>query len=76
MRDVPQFSQQHMYVCMCVCACVWVCDINTSEEYFHHVFGGGALTGISRKWQCESEQETGVLLNLMSGEPEVALISP
>lgn len=68
MRDVPQFSQQHMYVCM------RVCDINTSEGYFHHVFRRGSV----EKWQCESwgEQEGGVLLNLTSAEPEMALILP
>lgn len=42
MWDVPQFSQQHMYVCICMC----VCDINTSEGGFHRVLSGGALTGI------------------------------
>lgn len=66
----------HSSTCMCVR--VWVCDINTSEGYFHRVFSGGALTGISWKWQCESwgEQERGVLLNLKRAKPEVALISP
>ncbi len=53
MRDVPQFSQQHMYGCICVCVCVfvwvWVCDINASVTYFHHAFSGGALTGIGWK---------------------------
>lgn len=73
MRDVPQFSQQHMYVR----GCEHVTSIR-QRGYFHHVFGGRAPKGIGWKWQCESwgEQEWGVLLNLMSAKPEVALISP
>lgn len=74
MQNVPQFSRQHMYGCICLSV---MCDINVSEGYFHRALGEGALMGITWKWQCESwgEQERGVLLNLTSA-PGVALISP
>lgn len=37
-EGAPLFTR-HMYIC----AYTRMCDINTSGEYFNHLFGGGAV---------------------------------
>lgn len=57
-------SQQQYTLWMHMCAPVWVCDINTSEGDFHHVFSG-TLWGMALK--RKSEPHWDVLLNPLSG---------
>lgn len=65
---VPQFHSNTCMDAYSMCAPVWVCDINTSEGDFHHVFSG-TLWGMALKWQSQhwGEPNWDVLLNPLSG---------